>query len=155
MTPSQLLNSVNAFAQVFPWPVLATSGLISPVLSAYKHWLQLEGDKTYSLGKLKVKGEVIIFALLLLLASAPSIAQAAVAALAGLGVDWRALIDQTALTGFLSQPIYFLILKPAIRSYQASIDKQVEQRMASLIAPSVQLSTTSTVQPVSQPTQFK
>lgn len=140
MDSHQLLTYVNQFAQAFPWPVLATSGVISPLLSGLKHWLQLEGDKTYKFGPLKVKGEQIIFLMLIVMTGAG-------VALTRF-MHWQTgnhtvLVLQALATGFMTQPVYLFIVKPALRSYQASIDKQVSQRMASIIVPPTTSTTTS------------
>jgi hypothetical protein len=149
MDQNQLIALANQFISQYGWGAIAASGLVSPLLSGYKHWLQLEGDKTYRLGPVKLKGEQIIFIMLIIFSALPG----CLAFLTHMdSSNAKLLAIRTIITAFMAQPVYLFVLKPLMRSYQNKIDIQVEQRMAQLIAPPA--GTTAPVSPL-QPTQFK
>lgn len=146
MTFSQLLAYVNEFSRQFPWSYLVASGALSPMLASIKHWMQIEGSKKYKVLFIRFTGEQLMLVLL----SAFSFI------LAGLHhiiytptQDPNTVVVQAALVAFMTQPVYYFLLKPAMAYFAAQVEKAVQLNMAkaNAVAYSGQPATATVVSP--------
>lgn len=123
MTWSQLLSIYNSIPTSF-WELAGTALATSPLLSAIKHFFQIESTKRYTLVKLPfvknitVSGEQIMVLLLVAISGIAS-GVAYVMGTSSSNPDIIAL--HGALIAFSTQPIYFFIVKPVYKSILGSI----------------------------------
>lgn len=93
---NNILHYINIIVSHIPWAAVAASGVISPLLMMIKKWLDIKSEKVLiSLVGLMSAGAVMANYLLHVPTSDPSI-----------------IAIQTAVVGFMTQPIYYFIVKP-------------------------------------------
>ena len=102
-----VLQTVNEFAQFMPWDALAAAGVISPALAGVKKWLKVQSSTVMFLLVVATSlGTVVAHYLLTIPTNDPSI----------IGL-------QTAVLAFMTQPVYYLILKPMMAFWRAEVEK--------------------------------
>lgn len=104
---TEILQTLNAVAQFMPWDALAAAGVISPLLVGVKKWL-------------KVQSSTVMF----LLVAGTSLGAVTVHYLLTIPTDDPSIIGlQTAVLAFMTQPVYYLLVKPAIAFWRAEVEK--------------------------------
>jgi hypothetical protein len=123
---SQVLQTINDFATYMPWDALLAAGIISPTLVGFKKWLSIQSERVMILLVILVSlGTVTSHYLLTVPTHDPSI----------IGV-------QTAVLAFMTQPVFFFIVKPAIAFFRSEVEKaaalNLDIRSAAVETPTVQ-----------------
>lgn len=103
----QALYYANLLAKNFPWEVIAASGVLSPLLVGIKKWFSVQSEKVMiSLVMLLSLLTVVVNYLLRVPTTNP-----------------QYLAVQAAVLAFMTQPVYFFIVKPAIYSFRSYVEK--------------------------------
>lgn len=109
-----MLNLLNELATKFPLDALIASGLLSPLLLLVKNWRISRNVETI------LQKDWVMYSLVLLTATAFSIGEYVLSAPTH---DPTIIAVRTAVTAFMSQPIYFYIVKPLFALFKSQLDK--------------------------------
>jgi hypothetical protein len=101
------LNVMNDIARHFPWEALAASGVISPLLVGIKKWFSVQNEKVMISLVILISGLAVAGNYMLHVPTS----------------DPYIIGIQTAVLAFMTQPIYFFIVKPAIAFFKNEVEK--------------------------------
>lgn len=125
MNASQWFAVIRDIYHLLPWDSLSSS-VIPVVLLAFKHWLDIEGDRKYKWLFIRFTGEQVMLVLLTAIAAGGAYLYHQLLMPQS---DPRVIAIQTMVMAFLTQPVYFFIVKPLIGALNTEIDKRVQQRL--------------------------
>lgn len=108
-----ILNTLNQLAVAMPWDALIAAGILSPALVAIKKWLSIQSEK------------VMVTLVIVLAAAAAGVTYLMTATF----TDPSMIGVKTAIIAFMSQPVYFFIVKPAIAWFYSEVDKAAKLNM--------------------------
>lgn len=112
-----LLNLLNELATKVPLDWLIASGLLSPLLLAVKKWRITKNVETI------LQKDWVMYSLVILTSAAFAIASYI---LNDPTKDPTVIAIQTAMTAFMSQPIYFFVVKPLFKLIEAQLAKAAQ-----------------------------
>lgn len=92
----QILPTLNTIAQAIPWDLVAASGILSPVVLLVKKWLSIQSEK-------------VMMTLVLVLSMLGS---AVTYILSTTSADPTIIAAQGFIVAAMSQPVYYLAVKP-------------------------------------------
>jgi len=117
----QILNILNYAAVHVPWSAVAASGVLSPLLVAVKKWFSVQSERVMITLVALSSGLVVAGNYLLHVPTHdPSI-----------------IAVQTAVVAFMTQPVYFFMVKPGLAAIQKRIADYNAQVLAAGTAPTV------------------
>jgi hypothetical protein len=106
----QIVNALNSLAQMTPWAAIAASSVISPFLVGVKKWLSIQSERV-----------------MVLLVIGLSMAAAGLNYLLHVPTHDPSIIAlQGAVVAFMTQPMYFFIVKPAIAFFKQEVEKAAQ-----------------------------
>jgi hypothetical protein len=115
-----ILSNANDLARHFPWDALVASGVISPLLVGVKKWRITKNVESL------FKKDWFVYLTLLLLSA---LTAAGNYLLHTPTSDPTIIAIQTAVVAFLTQPIYFFIVKPALAYFRGEINRAAEHNL--------------------------
>lgn len=114
MTIQTIINYANEFATNVPWDAIVASGVLSPVILLLKKWLNIKDDK---------RREKVMISLVLTLSM---LTAAGNYLLHVPSQDPSIIALQGAALAFMTQPVYFFIVKPAIAAFRREVEKAAQ-----------------------------
>lgn len=129
---TQVIATLNAIATHIPWDLVIASGILSPLLLSIKHWLSIQNEK-------------VIMTLVLILGG---IGSAATYLLTTPTTDPSVIAIHALMISAMSQPIYFLAIKPAAKWLGGELAKAAafDAEVKSAAIPATGLPVTNTPQ---------
>lgn len=133
----QVLEILNYVSANIPWDAVAASGVLSPLLVGVKRWFSVQSERI-------MISLVILFAMLAAagnyLLNVPS-------------QDPGVIAVQGAVLAFMTQPVYFFVVKPAYKWFSgqlakaAAFDEQVKANTEPVPVPSAAAASLAPVEP--------
>ncbi len=106
-TLTQILTTLNDLARHFPWAALAASGVISPLGVAIKKWFDVQSERV----------------MISIIVGMSAFAAAANYLIHVPTHDPLIIGLQTAVIGFMTQPVYYFVVKPALAAFRNQVEK--------------------------------
>lgn len=111
---TQLLNVSNYLANHIPWAAVGASGVLSPLVLAIKKWFSVQSER-------------IMITIVALVATITAGANYLIHVPTH---DPSIIALQATVLAFLTQPVYFFVVKPGFKWFQQRTEEAVQLKLA-------------------------